>query len=71
MKFSKKMNPYLWFSLHHITPNVTAVKKSFIVIIRLHLKEKNCQICFFQPVLFFFSLFYKFLYKINIKENDL
>ena len=70
MKFSKKMNPYLWFSLHDITPNVTAVKKVVYCHNPSPFKRKQLSDLFFQPVLFFFSLFYKFLYKINIKEND-
>jgi glycosyltransferase involved in cell wall biosynthesis len=67
---SNKWNPYLWFSLHDFTPNV----KSEIRAVYCHnpspFKPKLISDLYFQPTLFFFSLFYKFLYQINIKKNN-
>jgi hypothetical protein len=69
-KLSKKWDPYLWFSLHDTTPNV----KAFIRAVYCHnpspFKKIKFSDLFFQPALFFFSLFYKYLYRINIKKND-
>lgn len=68
-KLSKKIKPYLWFSIHDITPNVYAERKvvychnpSFSY--KVSLKETK-----YDKKLFLFSLFYKYLYKINIKKN--
>lgn len=69
-KLSKKIKPYLWFSIHDITPNVYAEQKvvychnpSFSY--KVSLKE-----AMYDKKLFLFSIFYKYLYKINIKENS-
>jgi glycosyltransferase involved in cell wall biosynthesis len=69
-KLSKKLRPYLWFSLHDITPNVTADIRAVYCHNPSPFKKILLSDLFFQPVLFFFSLFYKFLYKINLKKND-
>jgi glycosyltransferase involved in cell wall biosynthesis len=69
-KLSQKWNPHLWFSLHDITPSI----KANIRVVYCHnpspFKKIILTDLFFQPVLFFFSLFYKYLYKINIKKNN-
>lgn len=69
-KLSKKWKPYLWFSLHDITPNVTADIRAVYCHNPAPFKRVLLSDLFFQPVLFFFSIFYKFLYKINLKKND-
>ena len=68
-KISKQLKPYLWLSLHDISPNVES-----------HLKAVYCH----NPTPFYkaplsnlrynykevlFSIFYKYLYQINIKKN--
>jgi len=69
-RFSKKINPHLWLSLHDITPNV----QSEILAVYCHnsspfynlsIKEALMEIKFA-----FFKFFYKYLYQINIKKND-
>jgi glycosyltransferase involved in cell wall biosynthesis len=67
---SKKWNPYLWFSLHDITPNVKAEIRAVYCHNPSPFKPKAITDLFFQPTLFFFSLFYKMLYQINIKKNN-
>jgi glycosyltransferase involved in cell wall biosynthesis len=67
---SKKWNPYLWFSLHDITPNVKAEIKAVYCHNPSPFKPKLISDLYFQPTLFFFSLFYKLLYQINIKKNS-
>ncbi|MFV8333123.1 glycosyltransferase [Flavobacterium sp. GSP14] len=67
---SKKWDPYLWFSLHDITPNVKAEIRAVYCHNPSPFKPKLISDLYFQPTLFFFSLFYKLLYQINIKKND-
>ncbi len=69
-KLSKKLKPYLWLSLHDITPNV----KSELLAVYCHnptpfynMKLKNIK---YDKKVFLFSKFYKYLYKINIKKNN-
>lgn len=69
-KLSKRLKPYLWLSLHDMTPNVKANLRAVychnatpfyhpaITDIRFNYKE------------FLFSLFYRYLYQINIHKND-
>jgi glycosyltransferase involved in cell wall biosynthesis len=68
-KLSNLWKPYLWLSLHDITPNVI----SDVRVVYCHnptpFKKKSISDLFFLPIIFFFSLFYKFLYQINIKNN--
>ena len=67
---SKKINPDCWISLHDISPNI----KAKIKIVYLHnataFAKPKFFYLFFQPTVFFFTLFYRFLYKINLKNND-
>ncbi len=69
-KLSKKLNPYLWFSLHDITPNVISVKRAVYCHNPTPFKKIKLSDLYFQPTIFIFNLFYKYLYKINIKKND-
>lgn len=67
--YSKKIKPYIWFSVHDITPNVYAEKK----IVYCHnptpfYHPRFCDIKYSCKV-FLFSLFYKYLYRINIHKN--
>ncbi|MFH1395483.1 MAG: glycosyltransferase [Candidatus Omnitrophota bacterium] len=69
--FSKKMKPYLWLSLHDVTPNV----KANIRAVYCHnpapfysLSLKDVYLGGRKFVLF--NLLYRFLYAININKND-
>ena len=69
-KLSKKLKPYLWFSLHDMTPNVIADKRAVYChnpIIFYNINKKD-MINEFK--MFMFSKFYKYVYKINIQRND-
>ena len=69
-RLSKKLKPYLWFSLHDMTPNVVADKRAVYChnsIIFYDMKRKD-MINEFK--MFMFSKFYKYIYKINIKKNN-
>jgi len=67
---SRKLNPDVWFSLHDISPRVVA-KKKFVYC--------HNPTPFFTPTksdwkfgfkISVFSLFYKYLYQLNIKSNS-
>ena len=69
-KLSKKLKPYLWFSLHDITPNVIADKRVVychnpMMFYKMNKGERKKSF-----KLFLFSKFYKYIYKINIKKNN-
>lgn len=69
-RLSKKLKPYLWFSLHDMTSNVAADKRAVYChnpIIFYDMKRKD-MINEFK--MFMFSRFYKYIYKINIKKNN-
>lgn len=69
-KLSRKIKPYLWLSMHDITPNVEANIRAvychnpmpFYKMSKLEIKM--------EPKLFLFNIFYKYIYKINIKKNN-
>lgn len=67
--FSKSRNIDVWLSLHDMTPNVKA-KKQYVYCHNpspfMKSELKNIRYSYKN---FFFSLFYKYLYKINIKRN--
>lgn len=68
-KLSKKLNVDYWLSMHDISPNVIC-KNQFVYCHNAspYFKPKLKDILYgFSPVLF--SLFYKYLYGINIKRN--
>ncbi len=67
---SRKLNVYLWFSLHDITPNVIAEKRAVychnpapFYKVSAHEKELDKGFALF-------TMLYKYLYAVNIKKND-
>lgn len=67
---SLKLKPYLWLSMHDMTPLV----KSKVQAVYCHnasfsykMKMKEIK---YEKKLFLFTKFYKYLYRINIKRND-
>lgn len=68
-QYSKKKNIDIWISLHDMTPNVKA-KKRYVYCHNatpfMKIELKNIK---YDHKIFLFSLFYKYLYKINIKKN--
>ncbi len=67
---SRNFKPFLWFSLNDMSSNVFADKRA----VYCHNPSPFRKIIFRdlidQPKLFFFSLFYKYVYRINIHAND-
>lgn len=69
-KLSKEIKPYLWLSLHDITPNVDSKIRAVYChnsspFYRLNIKDYLTDMNFTL-----FTLFYKYLYKLNIEKND-
>ena len=69
-RLSHKLKPYLWLSLHDITPNVIAPRRAVYCHNATPFFKASFKVLYFEPSTFFFSLFYKFLYMINIKKNN-
>jgi len=69
-KVSDDLKPYLWLSLHDITPNV----KSTIRAVYCHNSSPFFRLPITQAFLdvkfYLFSIFYSFLYRINIHKNN-
>jgi len=69
-KVSQRLKPFLWLSLHDMTPNVTAGRRAVYChnaspFYRVSLKE-----AMMDPKFALFNKLYKYLYGINIKKND-
>ncbi len=67
---SKKIKPFLWFSLHDMSPNVHSTYKAVYCqnpspFYKISNWEKRLDTSFYL-----FNKFYKYLYKINIHKND-
>lgn len=67
---SLSLQPFLWLSLHDTTPSVVAERRAVYChnaspFYRISLRE-----AWHEPPLLLFNLFYKYLYRINIRHND-
>ena len=70
LKISKKLQPYFWLSLNDISPNIISEKRAVYCHNPSPFRKVSFKDLYFQKQLFFFTLFYKFLYQINIKKNN-
>lgn len=69
-RFSKRVKPALWLSLHDITPRVEAHTRAVYCHNPSPFYELPLQEARLEPKLLLFNLFYKYLYKTNISSND-
>ncbi|MFC5285212.1 glycosyltransferase [Pedobacter alpinus] len=67
---SNTLNPYLWLSINDMSSNVTAKHRAVYCHNPSPFRKTTINDVLDQPQLFFFTLFYKYLYKINIHKND-
>ena len=67
---SRRIKPYLWFSLHDISPNVVADIRAVYCHNSSPFYPFSFRVLFFSYQVALFSLFYKYLYRINIKKNN-
>ncbi|MFV8327793.1 glycosyltransferase [Flavobacterium sp. ZS1P14] len=68
-KFAKENNVSFWFSLHDITPSIGNIPQAVYCHNPSPFNTVNFKDIHIQPTQFFFRLFYRFLYQINIKRN--
>lgn len=68
-KFAKENNVNFWLSLHDITPNVGNINQAVYCHNPSIFNEFYLRDIFVQPTLSLFKMFYKYVYKINIKRN--
>lgn len=70
-KLSKRIKPYLWLSLHDMTPNVKAdIRAVYCHNPSPFYNFKKLADMLLEPTFTLFTWFYKYLYKINIEKND-
>lgn len=69
-KISKRIKPYIWISLHDISPIVKAEKQVVYCHNSTPFYKTRFKDLYFNYKFFLFSIFYKYLYRINIKSND-
>ncbi len=69
-KLSKKFNPYLWLSLNDVTPNVKATIRAVYCHAPHPFYKCSFKEILLDPKFYLFTLFYKSLYRINIKKNN-
>ena len=67
--FAKLHNVFFWLSLHDITPSIGKVPQAVYCHNPSPFNKVNFGDIVVQPIQFFFRLFYKYLYQINIKKN--
>lgn len=67
---SSRLKPYIWFSLHDISPFVKSTHKLLYCHNPAPFFKTNLNDFFVCPKFYLFSKFYFFLYKFNIKSND-
>jgi glycosyltransferase involved in cell wall biosynthesis len=68
-KFAKDEKISFWFSLHDMTPSVGRIPQAVYCHNPSPFNSLNFKDLYIQPTQFFFRLFYRFLYQINIKKN--
>lgn len=69
-KLSNKIKPYLWLSLHDMTPNVEADIQAVYCHNPSPFYKVSSQEFFLDFKFALFSWFYKYIYQINIKSNN-
>lgn len=69
-KLSQKITPYLWLSLHDVTPNVESKIRAVYCHNPMPFYKMNLKEIYFDPKTYLFNLLYIYLYKINITKND-
>lgn len=68
-KYSKKHNIDIWFSVHDMTPNVKANKRYVYCHNPSPFLKRTKTIWKLSKTNYLMSIFYKYIYKINIKKN--
>ncbi|MGR9045081.1 MAG: glycosyltransferase [Gammaproteobacteria bacterium] len=69
-KLSQRLKPYLWLSLHDMTPNVDAEIRAVYCHNAAPFYSPTIREIVADPKFALFNLFYGLIYRINIKKND-
>lgn len=69
-RLSKQLHPYIWLSMHDVTPNVIADKRYVYCHNPSPFYNMKLQEAKYGWKYYIFSKFYKYLYRINIHKND-
>jgi len=69
-KLSKTLKPYLWLSLHDMTPAVKADIRAVYCHNPAPFYKMGLNQILLEPTFTLFNIFYRYIYKINIKKND-
>ena len=69
-KLSKQLKANLWFSLHDMTPRVTARIRAVYCHNPSPFYQSRLKDWRLSPTVALFSVFYKYLYRINIQQNN-
>lgn len=68
---SRQLKPDVWFSLHDMTPRVNVPRQVVYCHNASPFYRSRLREALWEPKFFLFTLFYRFLYRINIHANDL
>jgi glycosyltransferase involved in cell wall biosynthesis len=69
-KLSRELKPYLWFSLHDITPRVDADRRAVYCHNPAMAYTPSFNQVLLEPKFALFTCLYKFIYGLNIKKNN-
>ena len=69
-KLSAQMKPYLWLSMHDITPNVDAEIRAVYCHNPSPFHKLTFKEAWFEPTFAVFNKLYLFFYKLNIRKNN-
>lgn len=69
-KISRRLNPRLWLSMHDITPNVSAEVRAVYCHNPAPFYRPSGFEYLADPRIVLFSMFYRYLYRIHIHDND-
>lgn len=69
-RLSQGLNPALWLSLHDMTPNVVAKCRAVYCHNPAPFHRLSLQDAWLEPGFALFNLFYRWIYRINIHQND-
>lgn len=68
---SRKLKPDVWFSLHDISPRVAVPRQVVYCHNPSPFYRPRFSDVWWEPKFFLFTLFYRYLYRLNIHANDL
>lgn len=69
-KLSLDLKPFLWLSLHDISPTVRAMRRAVYCHNPTPFYHARLKDLYYNYKVFLFSYLYKFLYQVNIKTNN-